>query len=217
MGLPRITYPIAFNGRTFSVEELRLIQTLTTDYAALGRTELAATLCELVDWRRPTGRLKIHEGRLLLAHLEAKGLVTLPPVRALGRRGPRDAPRSAHGAPAPDVVGTVRDVLPLALEIVPPGRQGPSRLWRELIGRLAPHGDHTRMAFGMYRKGMRAVRGQRARRPASPDARGATLARCWERFSHPWLYATPLRLGSGSPANLDRAWMRDPQPFWRSL
>jgi hypothetical protein len=35
MGLPRITYPIAFNGRTFSVEELRLIQTLTTDYAAL--------------------------------------------------------------------------------------------------------------------------------------------------------------------------------------
>ena len=143
MGLPRITYPITFNGRTFSVEELRLIQTLTTDYAALGCTELAATLCELVDWRRPTGRLKTHEGRLLLAHLEAKGLVTLPPVRALGRRGPRDAPRSAQGAPAPDVVGAVRDVLPLALEIVPPGRQGPSRLWRELIGRYHYLGDRV--------------------------------------------------------------------------
>jgi hypothetical protein len=143
MGLPRITHPIAFNGRTFSVEELRLIQTLTTDYAVLGRTELAATLCEWVDWRRPTGRSKTHEGRLLLAHLEAKGLVTLPPVRALGRRGPRDAPRSAQGAPAPAVVGALRDVLPLTLEIVPPGRQGPSRRWRELIGRYHYLGERV--------------------------------------------------------------------------
>jgi len=135
MGLPRISYPITFNGRTFSVEELRLIQTLTVDCAALGRTELAYTLCELVDWRRPTGRLKNHEGRLLLEHLATKGLVALPPVRALGRRGPREAPRSARGAPVPDVVGSVRDVLPLVLEAVPPGRTGPSRLWRELIGR----------------------------------------------------------------------------------
>ncbi|MBI4573159.1 MAG: DUF4338 domain-containing protein [candidate division NC10 bacterium] len=113
------------------------------DCAALGRTELAYTLCELVDWRRPTGRLKNHEGRLLLEHLEAKGLVTLPPVRALGRRGPRDAPRSPQGAPAPDVVGAIRDVLPLALEIVPPGRTGPSRLWRELIGRYHYLGDRV--------------------------------------------------------------------------
>ncbi len=143
MGLPRITYPITFNGRRFSVEELRLIQTLATGYAALGRTELAATLCEWVDWRRPTGRLKTHEGRLLLAHLEAKGLVTLPPVRALGRRGPREPPRSAQGAPAPAVVGALRDVLPLALEIVPPGRQGPSRLWRELIGRYHYLGERV--------------------------------------------------------------------------
>ncbi len=143
MRLPRITYPITFNGRTFSVAELQLIQTLTADCAPLGRTELAATLCELVDWRRPTGRLKQHEGRLLLEHLEAKGLVTLPPVRALGRRGPREAPRSAQGAPAPEVVGSVRDVAPLVLEAVPPGRTGPSRLWRELIGRYHYLGDRV--------------------------------------------------------------------------
>jgi hypothetical protein len=143
MGLPRISYPITFNGRPFSVEELRLIQTLTVDCAALGRTELAYTLCELVDWRRPTGRLKNHEGRLLLEHLATKGLVTLPPVRALGRRGPREAPRSARGAPVPDVVGSVRDVLPLVLEAVPPGRTGPSRLWRELIGRYHYLGDRV--------------------------------------------------------------------------
>jgi hypothetical protein len=136
MGLPRITYPITFNGRTFSVAELGVIQTLTTDCATLARTELAYTLCELLDWRRPTGRLKNHEGRLLLEYLEAKGLVTLPLVRvAKAHRGPRTAPRSPQGAPAPAVVGTVRDVAPLRLEVVPPGRHGVSRLWRELISR----------------------------------------------------------------------------------
>ena len=135
MRLPRIPHPITFNGRTVSVEELRVIQTLTTECAALGRTALAYTLCELLDWRRPTGRRKNHEGRRLLERLDAQGLLRLPPVRPLGRRGPREAPRSPQGAPAPDVVGSVRDVLPLVLELVPAGRTGPSRLWRELIGR----------------------------------------------------------------------------------
>jgi len=143
MGLSRITHPLTFSGRTFSVAELQLIQTLTVDCATLGRTELAYTLCELVDWRRPTGRLKNHEGRLLLEHLETQGLVRLPPVRPLGRRGPREAPRSAQGAPAPELVGTVSDVLPLVLEVVPPGRHGPSRLWRELIGRYHYLGDRV--------------------------------------------------------------------------
>jgi hypothetical protein len=143
MRRPRITYPITFNSRTFSVEELQLIQTLTLDCATLGRTELAYTLCELLDWRRPTGRLKNHEGRLLLEHLEAKGLVALPPVRALGRRGPREAVRTAQGAPAPEVTGSVGDVLPLGLAVVPPGRHGPSRLWRELIARYHYLGDRV--------------------------------------------------------------------------
>ena len=136
MELPRITSPITFSGRTFSAAELSVVQTLTRDCAGLPRTELAYTLCELLDWRRPTGKLKNHEGRLLLEHLAAKGLVALPPLRvAQAHRGPRTPPRSAQGAPAPAVVGAVRDLLPLGLEVVPPGRHGLSRLWRELIGR----------------------------------------------------------------------------------
>jgi len=144
MGLPRITYPITFNGRTFSVAELGLIQTLTTEGAGLARTELAYTLCELLDWRRPTGRLKNHEGRRLLEHLAAKGFVTLPPLRGTtGPRGPRVTPRSPQGAPAPAVVGSLRDVAPLRLEVVPPGRHGVSRLWRELISRYHYLGERV--------------------------------------------------------------------------
>src|SRR5512146_3445550 len=144
MDLPRISYPITFNGRTFTVEELRVIQTLTRDCAGLPRTELAYTLCELLDWRRPTGKLKNHEGRLLLEHLDTKGLVALPPLReAQAHRGPHTPPRSAQGTPAPDLVGSVRDVTPLVLALVPPGRHGPSRLWRELIGRYHYLGERV--------------------------------------------------------------------------
>ena len=144
MELPRIPYPITFNGRTFSVEELRVTRSLTADCASLPRTGLAYTLCELLDWRRPTGKLKNHEGRLLLEHLERKGLVALPPVRAAqAHRGPRAPPRSAQGVPGPEVAGAVRDLLPLGLEVVPPGRTGPSRLWRELIGRYHYLGDRV--------------------------------------------------------------------------
>jgi hypothetical protein len=136
MDLLRITDAITFNGRTFSRDELHVIQTLTRECAGLARTELAYTLCELLDWRRPTGRLKNHEARLLLEHLATQGLVALPPLRAAGRpRGPRPAPRSVAGAARLPVAGTVRDVNPLRFEVVPPGRHGPSRLWRELIGR----------------------------------------------------------------------------------
>jgi hypothetical protein len=144
MGLPRITYPITFSGRTFSVEELGLIQTLTRDCAGLPRTELAYTLCELLDWRRPTGKLKNHEGRLLLEALERKGFVALPPLwAAQAHRGPRTPPRSAQGAPASALVGALRAVAPLRLELVPPGRTGPSRLWRELIGRYHYLGERV--------------------------------------------------------------------------
>jgi hypothetical protein len=41
------------------------------------------------------------------------------------------------------VGGSVRDILPLVLELVPPGRQGPSRLWRELISRYHYLGDRV--------------------------------------------------------------------------
>jgi hypothetical protein len=76
--------------------------------------------------------------------LEAKGLVALPPVReAPAHRGPRTPPRSAQGAPAPAVVGSVRELLPLALQVVAPGRRGPSRLWRELIGRYHYLGERV--------------------------------------------------------------------------
>jgi len=136
----------AFNGRSFSQTELRLIQEVCADFAALGRTEISRTVCELVEWQRASGKLKNHECRLLLERMEERGWLKLPPVRDLGRRGPRIVKRSRQGEPEADVQGSAGDFLPLRLEVVATGPEGQSQLWRELIERY--HYLHCRVPVG---------------------------------------------------------------------
>jgi hypothetical protein len=62
---------------------------VTWQRSGLSLTEISRTLCELLDWKRPNGRLKNHECRLLLERLRDQGVVSLPAVRPCGGRGPR--------------------------------------------------------------------------------------------------------------------------------
>ena len=64
---------LSFGGRIFSQQELELMRDIAQDYAGLALTEMARTTCELLDWKRPNGRLKDLECRQLLEHLEAQG------------------------------------------------------------------------------------------------------------------------------------------------
>ena len=57
------------------------------DYSGLGVTEIARTVCELLEWKRPNGKLKNHECRQLLERLQAEGVVTLPALRKRKGRG----------------------------------------------------------------------------------------------------------------------------------
>src|SRR5215470_8893082 len=79
--------PVTFCGRTFRVQEVELMRGIAQDYAGLGVTEIARTVCELLDWKRPNGGLKNHECRQLLEHLQAEGQLRLPAVRQLGGTG----------------------------------------------------------------------------------------------------------------------------------
>src|SRR5438093_7123724 len=83
---------IRFAGRCFSSEDVALMCQAARDYASLGITEIARTICEWLDWKRPNGRLKNHECRLLLERLRDQGVLTLPPLHRSGRRGPRVTP-----------------------------------------------------------------------------------------------------------------------------
>ena len=76
-------------GRRFTAQEVELMRVVARDYAGLGVTEIARTICELLEWTRPNGGLKNHECRQLLERLAAEGVLTLPVLRNLGWRGLR--------------------------------------------------------------------------------------------------------------------------------
>ena len=64
-----------FCGQELSAEQIQLIRRLTAEFPNLSRTEMAATLCEWLGWRRPNGGLKIRECFQFLVQLHARGWI----------------------------------------------------------------------------------------------------------------------------------------------
>src|SRR5216117_1540 len=106
---------IRYGGRGFSPEELVLMREAACDYADLGITEIARTICEWLDWKRPNGRLKNHECRLLLERLQDQGFLSLPPLCRSGRRGARIVAITDQSDAQPLIQTTVADLQPLHL------------------------------------------------------------------------------------------------------
>jgi hypothetical protein len=125
--------PVRFCGRVFSKQELELLRGMAREYAGLGITEIARTVCELLDWKRANGRLKDQECRRLLERLRDQGWLTLPPVRNSGPQGPRRIRLSEASAPQAVLEGSAGEFAPLELRVVE--SRSESRLWTELIER----------------------------------------------------------------------------------
>jgi hypothetical protein len=125
--------PLVLAGRVWSPTDLALIRTVAADCAALGLTEIARTVCELLDWCRPTGALKTHECRQVLARLETLGLITLPALRASGPTGPRRIRWTTASAPQPAITGPVRALTPLVVRRVTTAADRAH--WTELVDR----------------------------------------------------------------------------------
>jgi hypothetical protein len=137
--------PLTFCGRVFTPSELQLIQQMVADFASLGIHELAATVCQLLKWQRPNGRLKDHECRQLLERLQQQGLLRLPALQQRGPRGPQRVAATAESDPQPELSGSAGEFEPLRLERIQPD-SGASRLWRELVARY--HYLSYRVPFG---------------------------------------------------------------------
>jgi len=135
---------VAFCGRRFTATEVELMRVVARDYAGLGVTEIARTICELLEWTRPNGGLKNHECRQLLERLVDEGVLTLPALRKLGGRGPRRA-NIAQAGSAPDLIEcAARECEPLELALVE--GESESRRWREQMERY--HYLGWRVPFG---------------------------------------------------------------------
>ena len=137
---------LTFCGRTFHSHELQLMSQIAAQFSALGVTEIARTVCELLEWKRPNGGLKNHECRQLLERLATEGVLTLPELRRLGGRGSRRIGVSAPGFEPERVECAVRDCEPLQLTLVE--GKAESRLWREQVERY--HYLGCRVPFGAH-------------------------------------------------------------------
>ena len=135
---------VTFCGRTFFAQELELMRQTVAECSALGVTEISRTVCELLEWKRPNGKLKNHECRQLLEQLQAEGVLTLPALRNLGGRGPRRMDISRPGFQPAPLECAVSECEPLELALVE-GR-AESRLWREQVERY--HHLGCRVPFG---------------------------------------------------------------------
>lgn len=128
-----------------SGSELATIKELAKSLGGLSRTELSATICELLGWRRASGRLKTRECLDLLEALAEKESVVLPDKSGGRPRGRRTGvPSTVQGEMQPPLQARLAEVRPVCLRRV----EGCAAhaLWRELVGRYHYLGHAT--AFG---------------------------------------------------------------------
>jgi hypothetical protein len=130
---------ISFCGRVLTVGELNLVRQIIVDFPRLSQAELAHTICELLDWRRPNGKLKGVECVEWLQKLQQRQAVpSLPELQITKPRGPQRVPTDGRSDPQYAVRGQLADCQPVRLELIEDlaGRQ----LFQQYIERYHPLG-----------------------------------------------------------------------------
>ncbi|MBT8339696.1 MAG: DUF4338 domain-containing protein [Desulfatitalea sp.] len=126
--------PKRFCAREFSAKEVSLIQEIVATCGGISRSELANTVCELLDWKRPNGKLKNRECLELLAQMQSQGVLQLPDKRQDGNSTPRKRIASARpDAPYCSLSGSVEQFTPLVVERVECRDQ--RELFKDLLAR----------------------------------------------------------------------------------
>jgi len=125
---------LSFCGREFSADEVSLIQEVIETCAGISRLELAHTVCELLEWKRPGGGLKARECRDFLERLETQGILTLPNKKSCGSSKPRKRISPAkEGQIHGELSGSVEEFAPLDVQLVEDRQQ--RLLFEELLSR----------------------------------------------------------------------------------
>jgi len=114
--------------------DVALIERLLAEHPGWGRSHLSRRLCELWEWRTPSGQLKDMACRSLLLRLERAGRIVLPArqrrsVNAFRNRTPRWVEHSTQ-----PITGALQALLPLHIACLRPGEDD-DRLFRCLLAR----------------------------------------------------------------------------------
>ena len=124
---------IKFCGQIVSTEDMELIQELAEDFWGIARSELANTICELLGWRRPNGKLKGIECVQFLENLEERGVLKLPRKRSAGRGKDKPIARTDQATDQKQVTGSVSRIGGVVIERVVTREQ--QQQFKELVDR----------------------------------------------------------------------------------
>lgn len=127
-----------FSGRTFSPEEIELIKWTRKRYPGLSRSEMASTICEILNWTTPSGQPKRLQCTKFLSILEAEGIIRLPTVKET-RKYERGAKIPQLEFNTEEISGDIRGYEPIQLVIVKPGEE--MKRWRSYINQFHMLGD----------------------------------------------------------------------------
>jgi len=145
--------PQSFSGRKFTEEEVLLIKEVVETCTGISRTELAHTVCELLNWKRAGGGLKGRECRELLELLEKQEILALPAKQSPGMNKSQKslAPVEA-GRIHSTLRGSVEEFAPLDVQLVKSRQQ--RQLFKDLVsqyhylGYAMPYG--ARLQYLVY-------------------------------------------------------------------
>jgi len=130
---------ILFLGKALTDNEMGLVRQIITEFPTLTQTELASTICELLEWRRPNGKLKTMEALDWLQKWQGRDCLPALPELKGSKRGPRRLLEASPEAdPQPPMRGRLADYQPLEVQLV----EGPEdrRLFQQFIQRYHPMG-----------------------------------------------------------------------------
>lgn len=136
-----------FCGHDVNKEAQQIILAVVNCYRQLPRTELASTLCELLNWVRPTGKLKTVECRQFLETLHQQAILQLPDKRHSAKQRKTQIILTQATQDCEPIQGSLKDT-PVFLDLVK--HQDDNQLWKELIerhhylGYRIPFGAHLR-------------------------------------------------------------------------
>jgi hypothetical protein len=128
-----------FSGREITSEDINQIKWARKTYPNLSRTELAGTICHIIDWTTNSGRAKLIQCRALLEEMEKEGIIDLPPLQTEMRKKIIAKVPILNLKPEKDIKGTVKAFEPVKLIVANPGEE--LKRWRSYIKQYHILGD----------------------------------------------------------------------------
>ncbi|NMA95457.1 MAG: DUF4338 domain-containing protein, partial [Clostridiales bacterium] len=122
-----------FSGRAFCPEDINLVKWVIKTYPKLSVTELASTICEILDWTTPAGGAKKDPCIAFLGQFESEGLIKLPSkMESRIRSGSKSVTRPDKiDFDTTEIIGDINSLKPIRLVIARPGED--LNRWRSYV------------------------------------------------------------------------------------